>query len=169
MISRDGVNFKRYADPLIPITAPKDRDGNRSNYLANGLIQLPDNDREYSVFGSEAYYTGPDSRLRRFSFRVDGFVSMNAGDKGGTITTKPLTFSGSKLNLNFKTDKGGYVVARLHQIGTEITIVGELTGDEISKTVRWSSKRRLANFAGKPVVLSFELKNADLYSMQFVD
>ena len=169
MISRDGVNFKRYADPLIPITAPKDRDGNRSNYMANGLIQLPGNDREYSAFGSEAYYTGPDSRLRRFSFRVDGFVSVNSGDKGGKITTKPLTFSGSKLNLNFVTGKGGYVVVRLHEIGTDITIAAEVTGDEISKTVQWSSKRRLSDVAGKPVELTFEMKNADLYSMQFTD
>jgi len=44
-----------------------------------------------------------------------------------------------------------------------------VTGDEISKTVRWSSKRRLSRIAGKPVVLTFELKNADLYSLQFAD
>ena len=99
MISRDGVNFRRYSEPLIPITAPSDRDGNRSNYMANGLIQVAGNHQEYSVFGSEAYYTGPDSRLRRFSFRVDGFVSVSAGNQGGTLVTKPLVFTGSKLNI----------------------------------------------------------------------
>ncbi|GIT30812.1 MAG: hypothetical protein Ct9H300mP1_28580 [Planctomycetaceae bacterium] len=29
--------------------APKDRKGNRSNYMAWGLVPTPGNDREYSV------------------------------------------------------------------------------------------------------------------------
>ncbi|MDZ4289689.1 MAG: hypothetical protein U0984_17115, partial [Prosthecobacter sp.] len=67
MSSRDGVNFKRWPDPLIPITAPKDRDGNRSNYMTRGLLFLPGNDREMSVYATEAYYKGPGSRVRRFA------------------------------------------------------------------------------------------------------
>lgn len=168
MISRDGITFRRYAEPLIPITAPKDRDGNRSNYMASGLIQIPGQNDEYSVWGSEAYYTGPDSRLRRFSIRVDGFASVSAGEKVGTVLTKPLIFSGSKLNLNFATRKEGYVAVRIKAAnGTEIA--GEVRGDEIAKTIEWSSKQRLKNLAGQPVVMTFELKNADLYSMQFVE
>ena len=168
MISRDGVTFRRYGEPLIPITAPKDRDGNRSNYMPNGLVQLPGKKDEYSVWGSEAYYTGPDSRLRRFSIRVDGFASVSAGDKVGTLITKPLVFSGSKLNLNFATKKGGYVVVRIKAANGD-RITAEVSGDETARTVEWASKQRLSRFAGQPVVMTFELKNADLYSMQFVE
>ena len=107
MASRDGVTFERYQKPVIPRTAPKDRDGNRSNYMANGLVQLPGNDREYSVYGTEAYYTGPDSRLRRFTYRVDGFVALEASPKGGELITKPITFAGENLFVNFKTQAGG--------------------------------------------------------------
>ena len=59
MTSRDGVLFRRWSEELIPITAPKDRDGNRSNYMTWGLLQLPGNDRELSVYATEAYYAGP--------------------------------------------------------------------------------------------------------------
>lgn len=38
--------------------------------------------------------------MRRFTFRTDGFVSVNAGATGGTLATKPLTFTGASLSLN---------------------------------------------------------------------
>ncbi|MBM4039455.1 MAG: hypothetical protein FJ290_13165 [Planctomycetes bacterium] len=41
MSSRDGRTFHRWTEALIPLTAPEDRDGNRSNYMAWGLVQLP--------------------------------------------------------------------------------------------------------------------------------
>ena len=107
MSSRDGITFDRWNEPVIPQTAPEDRDGNRSNYMTNGLVVLPENDREYAVYATEAYYSGPDSRVRRFTYRLDGFVSLHAGDEGGTMVTKPLIYSGDHLSLNFKTSEGG--------------------------------------------------------------
>ena len=52
-----------------------------------GMVQLPGNNREYSVYATEAYYTGPDSRVRRFVYRVDGFVSATADSSGGRLLT----------------------------------------------------------------------------------
>ena len=40
-------------------------------------------------------------RLRRFTFRVDGFVSVRSGPDGGTIVTKPFVLNGSQLELNY--------------------------------------------------------------------
>ncbi len=75
MTSRDGRNFHRWLEAVVPEDAPQDRGGNRSNYMTWGILKLPGDDRELSVYATEAYYTGPDSRVRRFSYRVDGFVS----------------------------------------------------------------------------------------------
>src|SRR5690606_18993266 len=55
MSSRDGRTFHRWTEPVIPFTAPEDRDGNRSNYMAWGLVQLPGAERELSVYATEAY------------------------------------------------------------------------------------------------------------------
>jgi len=164
MTSRDGVLFRRWAEELIPITAPKDRDGNRSNYMTRGLLQLPGNDRELSVYATEAYYKGPASRVRRFTFRTDGFVSVHAPGKA-ELLTKPLQFTGKTLELNVK---GNVRVEILDGNGKRVLNESEpVTGDYVAHIVKWKRSSNLAALAGKTVRLRFELTNADLYSMKF--
>ena len=168
MSSRDGVTFHRWNEPVIPTTAPQDRDGNRSNYLANALLMLPGNDHQYAVYGTEAYYEGPDSRLRRFTYRVDGFVSIRGEDEGGQLVTKPLTFTGDALVLNFATRGQGQVRVQVESLdGTSLAKSQPLQGDAVAHTVAWETGSDLSSLAGKPVRLRFSVKNADLYSMQF--
>ena len=109
MISRDGVEFHRWLDPVVPESAPMDRDGNRSNYMAWGMVEIPDRPNHISVYASEAYYTGPDSRLRRFEYRKDGFVSVRGGIQGGVLITKPVKLGrlANRLTLNYRVDPGG--------------------------------------------------------------
>jgi hypothetical protein len=169
MTSRDGVNFKRWPEALIPITAPKDRDGNRSNYMTRGLLQLPGHDKELSVYATEAYYTGPGSRVRRFVYRMDGFVSAHTGTQG-TLTTKPLKFAGSRLSLNIAS-RGGTRVEIQDGNGSPLPgfALGDCTpiqGDFIGHHVLWKGGS-LSALAGKPVRLRFDLRQADLYSLQF--
>jgi len=172
MASRDGVTFKRYPKPVIPRTAPKDRNGNRSNYMANGLLQLPGQEDEYSVYGTEAYYTGPDSRLRRFTYRVDGFVSLRAEETGGELVTKPIQFQGDNLSLNFQTHKSGRLRVELQNPtgkpidGFSLSDCQPLSGDDIDQTVTWKDAD-LGKLQGRPVRLRFVLENGDLYSYQF--
>ncbi len=169
MTSRDGVHFKRWPTALIPITAPKDRAGNRNNYMTTGLLQLPGKEREMSVYATEAYYKGPGSRLRRFAFRLNGFVSASA-PSSGTLTTKPLTFTGAKLLLNI-VSKGRARVELQDAVGKPLSgfaleDCAPITGDSIDKPVEWKGGS-VAAFAGKPVRLRFVLEKADLYSLQF--
>ncbi len=169
MTSRDAVNFRRWPEELIPITAPQDRDGNRANYMTRGLLQLPGNDSELSVYATEAYYTGPGSRVRRFVFRMDGFVSLHAAAKG-SIVTRPLTFAGTKLSLNL-VSRGGTRV-ELQDLngkaaaGFAFKDCTPIKGDHIAHTVSWKGGS-LAKLAGQPVRLRFELADADLFSLQF--
>lgn len=169
MTSRDGVNFKRWEETLIPITAPEDRAGNRSNYMTNSLLQLPGSDRELSVYATEAYYTGPGSRIRRFTFRMDGFVSASAEE--GEFITKALTFAGTKLALNLVSrgetrveiqDESGKAIP-----GFTLADCTPLVADSINEVVTWKGGS-LAALAGKPVRLRFKLIEADLFALQFV-
>jgi hypothetical protein len=167
MSSRDGITFHRWNDPVIPQTAPKDRDGNRSNYMANGLVQLPDNDREYAVYATEAYYQGPDSRLRRFTYRIDGFVSIRSEKEGGKLITRPIVFDGDVLIANFATkDSESIKVDALTEDGKSVASA-KLMGDEVAHKVKWQSDSDLSKLAGRPIRLRFSMKNADLYSIQF--
>lgn len=170
MSSRDGRHFRRGSEALIPITAPQDRDGNRSNYMVHGLLQLPGQDRELSVFGTEAYYTGPGSRVRRFVFRTDGFTSIHAPSAGGALLTKPITFAGSKLSLNIGS-RGPTRVELQDAAGKPIAGFTRddctpIQGDFIDHRVAWKGGD-LSSLAGKPVKVLFELSDADLFAFQF--
>ena len=173
MSSRDGLTFQRWSDPVIPITAPEDRDGNRSNYMTWGLVRLPGDDKHYSVYATEAYYAGQDSRLRRFTYRVDGFVSLHAGKEGGELITKPLKFAGDDLVLNFVTADGGSVRVELQDLngkpidGFSLNDSQPLTGDNLEQKVSWKSDADLSKLAGKAIRLRFALSDADVYSLRF--
>lgn len=173
MTSRDGRTFHRWPDAVIPVTAPENRDGNRSNYMTWGLVQLPGSDREYSVYATEAYYTGPDSRVRRFTYRVDGFVSVHAPADGGQLVTKPLRFAGTKLTINAATAAGGRIRVEIQDAagqpidGLSLEDCHEFCGDAIEHTVSWTGGTKLDTLVSKSIRLRFELQDADLYSMQF--
>lgn len=173
MASRDGLTFKRWTEALIPSTAPQDRQGNRSNYMAWGLLQLPGHGNELSVYAKEAYYAGPGSRMRRFSFRLDGFVSIHAAHEGGEVVTNSLRFTGDKLILNCATGPKGSAAVELQNAegqpiqGFRLQDCRELHGDDVAKAVSWKSGGSLRQLAGSPVRLRFVLRDADLYSFRF--
>ena len=175
MTSRDGRHFRRWPEPLIPITAPEDRDGNRANYMTWGLLELPGREGELSVYATEAYYAGPGSRVRRFTFRSDGFVSVHAGDQGGELETHPLAFTGDALHLNYVAAHGGSVRVEI-QDGAGKAVPGfalddcePLSGDSIDQIVRWKSGANVGSLAGQPVRLKFAIHDADVYALRFVD
>lgn len=186
MTSRDGLLFHRWLEPVVPESAPKDRGGNRSNYMAWGLVEIPGRPNHLSVYATEAYYTGPDSRVRRFEYRKDGFVSLRGDAQGGLINTKlfKLGPQAGRLTLNYSANQGGQVRVGLYQPngtaipGHSLSECQPLTGDQLNQTVMWKSI--IGNNVGKAITdisrvsrkypavrLRFELKNADLFSLQF--
>jgi hypothetical protein len=165
MTSRDGVHFQRYADAVIPQSAPKDRDHNRSNYMAWGMFQLPGKPNEISVYGTENYYERTPGRVRRFVYRVDGFVALRGGADGGQVTTKRLSFKGSELLLNYVVNTGGSLtVEMLNDSGEVIGKSKALTGEAVDAPVPWEQKPELKTGV---VQLRFTLKNSDVYSLRF--
>lgn len=172
MASRDGYSFRRYEEAVIPRTAPKDRDGNRSNYMTWGLLQLPGHNGELSVYGTEAYYTGPGSRVRRFAYRLDGFVALHAGSEAGEAITRPIRFDGSRLVLNARTNPSGTIRVELQDAdgvpltGFRASEAKAFQGDQTALTVSWPDGE-LASLAGRAVRLRFLLENADLFSFRF--
>ncbi|MEZ6087577.1 MAG: hypothetical protein R3C05_06040 [Pirellulaceae bacterium] len=165
MTSRDGVAFTRFADPVIPRTAPKDRNHNRSNYMAWGMFQLPGQEDEISVYATENYYESTPGRLRRFVYRVDGFVALKAGGDGGTMTTKRLTFTGDRLLLNYIVHAGGEMrVEALDESGQVIRRSKVITGDAIDAAVEWE---QTPDFSKAVDRLRFHLTDAEVYALRF--
>jgi hypothetical protein len=173
MVSRDGTHFHRYQDPVIPPTAPEMRDGNRSNYMAWGLHQLPGKANEWSVYAKEAYYTGKGSRLRRFTYRPDGLAALAASVNGGEAITRPIEVGGRRLIVNFRTAGKGTVRVEVQDAdgkpcqGFALSDCKLLAGDDLAAEVAWSGGSDLGSLVGQSARLRFVLQDAELFSFRF--
>ena len=112
MASRDGVRFKRWNEAFLRPGIERPGSWNYGHqYLAWHLVETaPDLDGappELSLYACESYWTGTSSAVRRYSLRLDGFVSVSAPMRGGELVTTPLTFEGSRLLLNVSTSAAG--------------------------------------------------------------
>lgn len=170
---RDGRSFRLWQDPIIPANTNA-TSGNRSNYVSWGLVQVPGQTNEYSLYAAEDRRTGTSMRLRRYSYRTDGFVSVSARNSAGEVLTKPLTFSGNRLVVNYSAKSGGSLRVELQdaagkaESGFAMSDCNELHGDRIDRVVSWKTGADVSQLAGKSVRLKFELKDADLYSFRFI-
>lgn len=173
MSSRDGVHFRRWPDPLIPTSAPKDRDGNRSNYMTHALVELPGRPKEMSVYATEAYSSGPGSRVRRFTFRTDGFTSVAAGEKQGEWVSGHLSMNGAQLTVNARVRPEGSVRAELQDAsgkpyaGFELSSALPFSGDSLEAVMTWQSGADVGALRGKPIRIRWVLQQADIYSFRF--
>lgn len=109
------------------------------------------------------------SQIRAATWRKDGFVSLDAGDRG-TLITPPLAWHGSRLAVNVNVAEGGAArVAVLNAAGQplpgyDLADCDPLTGDQLRGTATWHGKSDLTALQGKTLRLKFELSRASLYS-----
>jgi len=101
--------------------------------------------------------------------RRDGFASMDAGESGGTLTTRPVRFGGKHLFVNADADAGELRVEVLDEHGRVIPAFSRadcipVREDKTLQAVQWKGARDLSALAGKPVKFRFDLKNSSLYA-----
>lgn len=178
MTSRDGRTFHRWQEAFLRPGLNDAKWGNRSNYIWWGLVEtesdLPGAPPELSLYSNESYYTGQSSRLRRHAIRQDGFVSAHAPMSGGQLVTRPLTFEGSRLELNLSTAAAGGVRVELQDRagqpikGYSLEDCPEIYTDSVRHTVKWKGGADVSKLAGQPVRLRLALRDADVYSFRFI-
>jgi len=179
MASRDGVHFHRWNEAFLP--PGPERPGTwhyGHQYIAWHVVQtrgsLPGAPDELSLYATERYWHGPGTVLRRYALRLDGFVSVHAPLSGGELVTRPLVFQGDELHLNFATSAAGSVRVELQDAqgkplpGFSLQECYELFGDTVDRAVRWKSGAAVSRLAGQVVRVRFHLRDAHLYSFQFV-
>jgi hypothetical protein len=146
-VSRDGIDWERV--------------GNREVFIPNGPAGSFDS---HVIFcptdpliprGDEIwiYYSGSDldhvERGTRYCvgraiLRLDGFVSIDGGEDEGTVTTKPLRFTGTRLTVNAKVEEGGHLAVEiLDSENHPIDGFGEkdcdfMTTDEVRHVMTWN-------------------------------
>ncbi|MFA7007072.1 MAG: hypothetical protein WC429_23735, partial [Verrucomicrobiia bacterium] len=178
MASRDGVNFKRWNEAFLRPGIEREGTWAYGNqYIGWQVVETksalegaPD---ELSLYASESYWTDNSSALRRYTLRMDGFVSVNAPMSGGELITKPLRFQGKHLSLNFATSAAGSVRVEIQDAngkalpGFALEDCPPLFGDTIERTVTWKNGSDVSALASKPVHLRFVMKDADVFAFRF--
>ncbi len=178
MTSRDGQSFRRWDEAFLrpgPQTAGHWIYGDC--YQGYGLweTESPEGTNELSMHFTEYAWIDEKHQSRRYTIRLDGFVSLNAPLAVGELLTKPLLFSGSKLSINYSTSALGSVRVELQDAAGKpipnytMNDCLEHYGDSVQQIIAWKNGTNLTDLAGKPVRLKFALKDADLYSFQFVE
>lgn len=142
----------------------------RDNTPALGVV--PANDREMLMY-RVSHYAQPTIHMSLYRMRTDGFISVNAPYTGGELITKPFTFSGRQLELNFVTSAAGGVRVEIQdESGTALPGYAaadcpEMLGDEIGRVVAWKNGSDVSKLSGKNIKLRLVMNDADLYSLRF--
>jgi len=142
----------------------------RTNYPALNVVQT--SPTEMSIYVNE-HYAQPTAHLTRYSMRLDGFTSLSADYDGGEVVTKPFTFEGQELEINYATSAAGSIKIEIQDAngnpipGYAMTDGQEIIGNEIKRIVSWNDNTDVKSLSSKPVRLKIYLKDADLYSLKF--
>ena len=169
--SRDGRTWRRCDDrsPVIP-NGPHPYDAGCILGVSNGPV----------VMGQEwwLYYTAittthggyvPKKKITiaLAKWRLDGLVSLDAGQSEGVVDTVPLQCQGDRLVVNADASAGTMTVAVLDAQGNVLpgyaaTECVPLRADAVRHPVRWKSHDRIKHTG--PIRLQFHMTDTSLFS-----
>ena len=106
------------------------------------------------------------------TLRLDRWVSVDGGQDKGTLTTKPISFTGKRLVINADARGGAVAAELLNAAGDPIPGFGRdncrpFRGDSVRHVLKWRDGSNLGSLQDTPVRLRFILTNAKLYSFVF--
>jgi hypothetical protein len=103
------------------------------------------------------------------ALRRDGFASMDAGEGGGTLTTRIVRFGGKFFFLNVD-GKSGELTAEVLSANSGVIEPFSKGNCEVIRDdttcvqLHWQGADDLSALSGKPVRFRFHLRNAKLYA-----
>ena len=187
MYSRDGENWSRMPNRETVLDVGPDGSWDRANQSAATGTPIVVGDRMYMYYGGNPKYHGPykggylgDSKghIGLGTLRLDGFVSMDATPRGGTLTTKPLLLTTPRivgaplrLHVNVTSDWGHCRLELLDEAGAPIPGYTEddaddIMADTVDTIATWKGESDVAKLVRRPLRLRFHLQNARLYSFR---
>jgi hypothetical protein len=164
--SRDGFHWHRpFREAVIPVS----NEPNTWNYgnvqsVGGGCLVVGDRLYFYASGRNATQEATGVAFLRR-----DGFASLEAGATEGTLTTRPVRFSGKHLFVNVDCPDGKLCVEILDQEGTVIGLFAAencqpVSADKTLQAVRWQAATDLSALSGRAVKFRFQLTNGKLYA-----
>ena len=170
MCSRDGRRFYRHEPAFM---RPAMENGLNwvygDCYPARGFVETPSDvigaPPELSMYVPANHWMDIPAVLNRYTIRLDGFASMHADDREVLVVTKPFTYEGTNLYVNFSTAARGYLYVALH-CGDSVYESCETFGNTVDRRIVFDSAA-VADCSGREVTLEIRMKDADLYALRF--
>lgn len=168
--SPDSVRWERICPgtPLIP-RGPEGAHDSKCLFGAFRPVVLRNEIRIYYGGNNGEHTDFRDGFFCLARLRPDGFAALTPERSGvpGSITTFPVSCTGSHLHVNADASRGSVTVDLLDEAGLSVAESEPLRKDGVAHTVRWRKGRPLTHVIGKPIRLHFVLKEAKLYSFSF--
>lgn len=141
-----------------------------------GMVELPD-----KRMGIPYNITPvPHKHPRRLPFGVVGWAWWPLGRLAaleapveGSFALWPIKTTKRRISINFKSALGGSIRVQVMNVegrpvkGRTLEDCDWLIGDHIEKDVSWRGDTDLANGENEPVTLFFQLRSAEIYSVEF--
>jgi hypothetical protein len=171
--SRDGWHWSRPDRSAFCPISDHQGDWNANNVQSAGGGCLVVGDKLYFyVSGRAGNREGNRPGLQSTGLAIlrrDGFASMDADASGGTLTTRPVRFSGKHLFVNVDDPRGELRVEILDESGGVIPQFSRdqckpVRADKTLREIRWRGVKDLSALANQPMRFRFHLKNGRLYS-----
>jgi hypothetical protein len=174
--SRDGINWQR-PDRTAFLACSQEPGTWKRGYLhsTGGVCLIAGDDIRFyfSAFSGISprlgghMYAGGSTGLA--ILRRDGFASMDAGAEAGTLTTKPVIFSGRHLFVNANARDGELRVEVLGPDGAALSPFDlkncrALRADNTCQRVMWRGAEDLARLQARPASFRFHARKAQLFS-----
>ena len=175
LYSRDGLEWRRACDRQVfldwgpagsweqawvtPAQNPPIRVGDKLFVFFQGRQTLHWAERPFGHIGA----------VGLAFLRPDGFVSLDAQNDEGTVTTTPLVLDGVELHVNALARPGSVAAEVLGPEGEALDGFARVDctpvrGDSLDHTVAWQHGKGLGELRGRAVRLRFHLQGARLYS-----
>lgn len=138
--------------------------------MANGVVATGDEIWTYytAITTTHGGFV-PEKRITigLAKWRLDGFVSLDAGEETGIVRTVPLNCEGNRLYVNAASES--LTAAVLDASGTPLSGYAHedcetLQGDFFRHAVTWKRHTTLPD--DRPLCFEFRMKNAQLYSFR---
>jgi len=177
--SRDGITWHRY--DRRPYAKPGLTGTENANmvFMGTGLVIRDQEIWQYGVGlhtrhgNMKARYEKTDGTIYRYVQRIDGFVSLDFPNEGGSCQTVPIRVDGNSLVFNVDTGALGQIqVGLLDEDGQPIPGFSiddclPLRTNALAAEVQWRGKPNLKAWHGKELQLEIRGARSKLYSFYF--
>ncbi|HEY0966531.1 MAG TPA: hypothetical protein VGD88_04000 [Opitutaceae bacterium] len=179
--SDDSLAWHRYDRAAYAAPGIASPDKKNMTFMGAGMVVRGDEIWQYgtefeTVHGDvDARNRKGDGSIVRYVQRVDGFVSLDTGNREGRARTVAVKVSGKRLLLNLDTGALGEVrVALIGRDGQPLTgfTAEECVPIEYNGTgveVKWTGQADLSSVQGRELAIEFRSTRTKLYSFRFVD